>query len=71
MMRVAARLLVLSLVLSSASPRAQTQTARAQGTVQAQTTAILVDVVVRDKRGQPVTDLSPADFEVYEDGVLQ
>jgi len=35
------------------------------------TTAILVDVVVRDKKGRPVADLSEADFEVAEDGVPQ
>ena len=34
-------------------------------------TAILVDVVVRDKKGRPVTDLSAADFDVAEDGVAQ
>ncbi len=39
--------------------------------MQAETTAILVDVVVRDRRGQPVTDLTSSDFELYEDGVLQ
>jgi VWFA-related protein len=33
--------------------------------------AVLVDVVVRDRRGQPVRDLSQADFEVLEDGVPQ
>ncbi|PYR53909.1 MAG: hypothetical protein DMF91_27680, partial [Acidobacteria bacterium] len=35
------------------------------------TTAILVDVVVRDKKGRPVADLSETDFEVAEDGVPQ
>jgi VWFA-related protein len=35
------------------------------------TTAILVDVVVRDRRGRPVLDLNQADFEVFEDGVPQ
>jgi VWFA-related protein len=35
------------------------------------TTAILVDVVVRDRTGHPVTDLSAADFAVAEDGVIQ
>src|SRR5712692_1190386 len=34
-------------------------------------TAILVDVVVRDRNGRPVTDLSAADFQVFEDGVPQ
>ena len=34
-------------------------------------TAILVDVVVRDGRGRPVTDLTAADFEIAEDGVRQ
>ena len=34
-------------------------------------TAILVDVVVRDRKGRPVTGLSEADFEVFEDGVAQ
>ena len=66
--------LLLCTALAPASPRAQTppQTPpRASGTVQATATAVLVDVVVRDRRGQPVTDLTPADFEVFEDGVLQ
>jgi VWFA-related protein len=35
------------------------------------TTAILVDVVVRDKNGRPVVDLSAGDFEIAEDGVGQ
>ena len=32
---------------------------------------MLVDVVVRDRRGQPVKDLTQADFEILEDGVAQ
>ena len=32
---------------------------------------VLFDVVIRDKRGKVIRDLTPADFEVYEDGVKQ
>jgi VWFA-related protein len=34
-------------------------------------TAILVDVVVRDRSGEPVTDLAPDEIEILEDGVIQ
>jgi VWFA-related protein len=32
---------------------------------------VRVDVIVTDQRGQPVTSLTPDDFEVYEDGERQ
>ena len=35
------------------------------------TAAVSVDVIVRDKHGRPVTDLTQVDFEAYEDGVRQ
>ncbi|MBI1761843.1 MAG: VWA domain-containing protein [Acidobacteria bacterium] len=35
------------------------------------TTAVLVDIVVKDRRGRVVKDLSADDFEVLEDGVKQ
>ncbi len=35
------------------------------------TTAIVVDVIVRDGKGNPVTDLRKEDFELYEDGERQ
>ncbi len=35
------------------------------------TTLIQLDVVVTDKKGAPVTDLKPGDFEVYENGKKQ
>ena len=34
-------------------------------------TAVLLDAVVKDKRGRVVKDLALDDFEVYEDGVRQ
>ena len=36
-----------------------------------QAAAVIVDVVVRDKKGRLVRDLTAADFEAYEDGVKQ
>jgi VWFA-related protein len=44
---------------------------RATGVVNTGVTAVLVDIVVRDKKGQPVRDLAQSDFEVLEDGVPQ
>ena len=35
------------------------------------TAEVLLDTVVRDKRGRVVRDLTTSDFEVYEDGVRQ
>ena len=37
----------------------------------AEATAVVVDVVVRDKQGKPVTDLTAKDFELLEDNVPQ
>ena len=46
-------------------------TARSQATFESYSTAVLVDVVVRDGKGRPVTDLTAADFELREDGKAQ
>src|SRR5438128_11590157 len=32
---------------------------------------VRLDVVVKDKKGRPVKDLSSSDFEIYEDGMRQ
>jgi VWFA-related protein len=56
-----------TVTVRSQSPAA----ARADQAYTSAATAILVDVVVRDRRGRPVIDLTADDFEVYEDGVNQ
>ncbi len=35
------------------------------------TAAVVVDVIVRDKKGHPVVDLTKDDFEVFENGTVQ
>jgi len=66
-MAIAAGVLAASFVGDAQQPPA----ARAGGTVDTGVSAVLVDVVVRDKRGMPVKDLQPTDFEVLEDGAPQ
>src|SRR4051812_12940211 len=66
---VIAAVMVLTLTAGAAQQQAPAQ--RAPGMVRDGVTAVLVDVVVRDKRGQPVHDLTRADFELLEDGVPQ
>jgi VWFA-related protein len=40
-------------------------------TIRATASEVLLDLVVRDKRGKPVKNLKPGDVEIYEDGVRQ
>ena len=67
----AARIVLCALIAAgpSASARqpAQPERPARYGTG---TSAVIVDVIARDRKG-PVTDLTQADFEVYEDGTLQ
>jgi len=67
--------LVCAVVLLGAIPvpasHARQTAQRAQATIKEGVRAVLVDVVVRDKRGQPVRDLTQADFQIVEDGVPQ
>jgi VWFA-related protein len=68
------RIAVVALLLAgltSARPAAQAGLTPEQQSYISAATAILVDVVVRDRRGRPVTDLTAADFEIAEDGVAQ
>lgn len=70
-MKIGAAVLV-SLLAFGAAVAAQRAPRSAQSdSYSAGVTAILVDVVVRDKRGQPVLDLNADDFEIHEDQVPQ
>ena len=70
--RSAGAVLLMAATLIVSPGRAQEPAPRrAPGTLTEGVTAVLVDVVVRDKRGQPVRDLTEADFEILEDGVPQ
>ncbi len=54
----------LTIPLSAQEPAAQ----RPQATFETQSTIVLLDVVVRDKRGRPVRDLRPDELQVLENG---
>ncbi len=54
-------------IAAAAAPQQQPRDTR----FKAAASAITVDVVVRDQRGRPVTDLERADFQLLEDGVPQ
>jgi VWFA-related protein len=50
----------------------QTTTSQSQEeVVRVRANEVKLDIVVKDKKGRPVKDLTPGDFEVYEDGVRQ
>src|SRR5438270_13685600 len=67
------RQLAFSLLLITAlasAPQLAPQQAT-EGRYQAETTLVVVDAIVTDHKGHPLTDLTAADFTVYEDGVEQ
>ena len=74
MTRSSAAVVIASLLAAAADvhPRAQSPAPpRADQPYTSATTAILVDVVVRDRKGRPVIDLTAADFDISEDGLRQ
>jgi len=74
MKKFAASLLILGLMMTSALPALAQNPAPQDNDyerVVVGTSEILLDAVVKDKKGHVVKDLKPGDFEVYEDGVRQ
>lgn len=49
----------------------QTPQSEQDDVVRFRTNEVNLDVVVKDKKGRPLRDLKPGDFEVFEDGVQQ
>jgi VWFA-related protein len=63
---------LLAVALTGAQPvTAFCQSQTDQGKVKIATGEVLLDMVVRDKKGRLVKDLAASDVEVYEDGVQQ
>ncbi len=60
-------LLAAGSTLAAQQPPAQ----RAVGGDASNVTAIVIDVVVRDKQGNPIQGLTADDFQIFEDGVRQ
>ena len=60
---VAGCLLLSALGALAQAPPPQTPTIRTGAE------EVMLDVIARDKKGQPVTDLSPDDLEIYDNGV--
>jgi VWFA-related protein len=68
----AASILIFASVVTPAfSPLAQEPQDEDNERVVVGTNEILLDAVVKDKKGHVVKDLKPSDFEIYEDGVRQ
>src|SRR5215218_2955186 len=69
------RLMVALSLLLCGVPRARGQEPAkpqdVEDVVTVKSTLVNIDVTVKDKSGKYVTDLSPEDFAVYENGVRQ
>jgi VWFA-related protein len=66
---MSARSIILFAALFAATAQAQSQPERPA--VKITTSGVIIDVSVVDSNGQPVLDLTPADFQLSEDGKSQ
>ena len=64
-------LLLLANAVQGASPQDAAAPAGPQPTFRTGVNIVRVDAIVTDRRGDPVTDLAAADFEIVEDGKAQ
>src|SRR6185295_12169135 len=70
MKRFMISLLALALVVPTLI-FAKSQEQRRDDKITLGTSEVLLDIVVRDKKGRVVKDLKETDFEIYEDNVRQ
>src|SRR4030095_8891069 len=75
-MRIRMRSILVVVLTFSAFNSINSQTAsqkpaQDESPVRIRANEVSLDIVVRDKKGSPVRDLTAADFEVYEDDVRQ
>jgi len=61
----------LAPLLAGLAPAQNAPPAETGPAIRVTTTEVLLDLIVRDKRGRQVKNLKPGDVEIYEDGVRQ
>src|SRR5262245_2962053 len=69
---------LMTIIAANAQDQAKTagqtqkpRTSDQSATVRIGSEEVLLDIVARDKKGRPITDLKADEIEVYEDGVKQ
>jgi VWFA-related protein len=70
-MRALPVILAAALAAPSAAQAPAPPTPASPPAFRAGTAVVLLDVVIRDRKGRPVPDVKPEEIEVYEDGVKQ
>src|SRR5882762_729721 len=71
MQKLGVTLVCLAPLLAGLAPAQNAPPAETGPAIRVTTTEVLLDLIVRDKRGRQVKNLKPGDVEIYEDGVRQ